>query len=135
MGECRRRFALELLGIFAGVALLLACIGIYGVMACTFSRRINEIGIRIALGAQRTDIFRMAFEEGAVTIALGVGAGLLGALALTRFLESMLFSVKVTDPLTFGTIAALLAAVTLLACLLPAYRATHVDPLIALRHE
>ena len=130
-----RRFALELLGIFAGVALLLASIGIYGIMAYTFSRRINEIGIRIAMGAQRTDIFRMAFEEGAVTIALGVGAGLLGALALTRFLESMLFSVKATDPLTFGTIAALLAAVTLLACLLPAHRATHVDPLIALRHE
>src|SRR5207249_5799641 len=88
--------------------LLLASIGIYGIMAYTFSRRINEIGIRIAMGAQRTDIFRMAFEEGAVTIALGVGAGLLGALALTRFLESMLFSVKATDPLTFGTIAALL---------------------------
>ncbi len=130
-----RRFALELLGIFAGVALLLASIGIYGVMAYTFSRRTNEIGVRIAMGAQRTDIFRMAFEEGAVTIALGLGAGLLGALALTRFLESMLFSVKATDPLTFGAVATLLAAVTLLACLLPAQRATHVDPLIALRHE
>ena len=130
-----RRFALELLGLFAGVALLLASVGVYGVMAYTFSRRTNEIGIRIAMGAQRTDIFRMAFEEGAVTIALGVGAGLLGALALTRFLESMLFSVRATDPLTFGAIAALLAAVTLLACLLPAERATHVDPLVALRHD
>ena len=95
-----RRFAL--LGLFAGVALLLASVGIYGVMAYTFSRRTNEIGIRIAMGAQRTDIFRMALEEGAVTIALGVGAGLLGALALTRFLESMRFSVRATDPLTFG---------------------------------
>ena len=126
-----RRFAL--LGLFAGVALLLASVGIYGVMAYTFSRRTNEIGIRIAMGAQRTDIFRMALEEGAVTIALGVGAGLLGALALTRFLESMLFSVRATDPLTFGAIAALLAAVTPLACLLSAERATHVHPLVALR--
>lgn len=130
-----RRFALELLGIFAGVALLLASIGVYGVMAYTFSRRTNEIGIRMAMGAQRTHILRMALAEGTVTIALGVGTGLLGALALTRFLESMLFSVKATDPLTFGSIAALLAAVTLLACLLPAHRATHVDPLLALRHE
>ena len=104
-------------------------------MAYTFSRRTNEIGIRVAMGAQPTDILRMAFEEGAVTIALGVGAGLLGALALTRFLESMLFSVKATDPLAFGAIAALLAAVTLLSCLLPAERATHVDPLVALRHD
>ena len=126
-----RRFAL--LGLFAGVALLLASVGIYGVMAYTFSRRTNEIGIRIAMGAQRTDIFRMALEEGAVTIALGVGAGLLGALALTRFLESMRFSVRATDPLTFGAIAALLAAVTPLACLLSAERATHVHPLVALR--
>ena len=130
-----RRFALELLGIFAGVALLLASIGVYGVMAYTFSRRTHELGVRMAMGAQRAHILRMAFGEGAVTVVLGVGAGLLGALALTRFLESMLFSVHATDPLTFGAIAALLAAVTLLACLLPARRATHVDPLAALRHE
>ena len=130
-----RRFALELLGIFAGVALFLAAIGIYGVMAYTFSQRTNEIGIRMAMGAQRMDILRMALAEGAVTIALGVGAGLFGSLVLTRFLQSMLFSVKPTDPVTFATIAALLAAVTLLACLVPAHRATRVDPLIALRHE
>ena len=89
----------------------------------------------MAMGARRTHILRMALAEGTATIALGVGTGLLGALALTRFLESMLFSIKATDPLTFGSIAALLAAVTLLACLLPAHRATHVDPLMALRHE
>ncbi|HKW63542.1 MAG TPA: ABC transporter permease [Candidatus Acidoferrum sp.] len=130
-----RRFALELLGLFAGVALLLASIGIYGVMAYTFSQRTNEIGIRIAMGAQRGDILKMALTEGAVTIAFGVGAGLFGALVLTRFLQSMLFSVKATDPITFGTIAALLAAVTLLACFVPAHRATRVDPLVALRHE
>ena len=130
-----RRFALELLGIFAGVALLLASIGIYGVMAYTFSQRTNEIGIRVAMGAQRADILKMALTEGLITIAFGVGAGLFGSLALTRFLQSMLFSVTATDPLTFATIAALLAAVTLLACLVPAHRATRVDPLIALRHE
>jgi predicted permease len=130
-----RRFALELLGIFAGVALFLASIGIYGVMAYTFSQRTNEIGIRIAMGAQRVDILKMALTEGAVTIAFGVGAGLSGSLVLTRFLQSMLFSVKPTDPATFGTIAGLLAAVTLCACLVPAHRATRVDPLIALRHE
>ena len=130
-----RRFALELLGIFAGVALLLAAIGIYGVMAYTFSRRTNEIGIRMAMGAQRSDILKVALTEGTVTIAFGVAAGLVGSLVLTRFLQSMLFSVKPTDAATFATIAALLAAVTLLACLVPAHRATRVDPLIALRHE
>jgi len=130
-----RRFALELLGIFAGVALLLAAIGIYGVMSYTFSRRTNEIGIRIAMGAKRTDILKMALSESAVTIAFGVVAGLVGSLALTRFLQSMLFSVKPTDPLTFISIAALLGGVTLLACLVPAQRATRVEPLVALRHE
>jgi putative ABC transport system permease protein len=130
-----QRFALELLGIFAGVALLLASIGIYGVMAYTFSRRTNEIGIRMAMGAKRMDIFKMAVTEGTVTIALGVAAGLLGSLGMTQFLRSMLFSVKTTDPVTFASIAVLLAGVTLLACLVPARRATRVDPLIALRHE
>jgi len=130
-----RRFALDLIAIFAVVALLLASVGIYGVMAYTFSRRTNEIGVRIAMGAQRTDILKMALIEGVVTIAFGVVGGLLGALALTRFLQSMLFSIKPTDPATFAAIAALLSAVTLLACLVPARRATRVDPLIALRHE
>jgi predicted permease len=130
-----RRFALELLGIFAAAALVLASIGIYGVMAYTFSRRTNEIGIRTAMGAKRTDIFKMALTEGTMTIAFGLVAGLFGSLALTRFLRSMLFSIKPTDPATFVTIAALLAGVTLLACLVPAHRATRVDPLIALRHE
>jgi len=130
-----RRFALEILGIFAVVALLLASVGIYGVMAYTFSRRTNEIGIRIAMGAKRTDIFKLAITEGTMTIAFGVLAGLVGALILTRFLQSMLFAVKPSDPATFAAIAALLAGVTLLACLVPAHRATRVDPLVALRHE
>jgi predicted permease len=130
-----RRFTLELLVIFAAVALLLASVGIYGVMAYTFSRRTNEIGIRIAMGAQRADILRIALMEGTATIALGLSLGLLGALALTRFLRSMLFSVKPTDPVTFAAIAAILAGVTLFACFIPARRATRVDPLVALRHE
>jgi predicted permease len=130
-----RRFSLELLGIFAAVALLLASIGIYGVMAYTFSRRTNEIGIRIAMGAQRRDILKMAFAESSLIIAFGVGAGLVGSFLLTRFLQTMLFDVKPSDPATFAAIALLLAVVTLLACFIPARRATRVDPLVALRHE
>jgi putative ABC transport system permease protein len=130
-----RRFALELLGVFAGVALLLSSLGIYGVMAYTFSQRTNEIGIRMAMGAQRGDILRIAVGEGAMVVAIGVVSGLAGSAMLTRFLQSMLFDVKRTDPITYAAIGALLAVVTLLACLVPAYRATRVDPLIALRHE
>ena len=131
----QRRFALELLAIFAVVALLLASVGIYGVMAYTFSRRTNEIGIRLAMGAQRRDILKMAFAESSFVIVSGVSAGVLGSLILTRFLQSMLFDVKPSDPATFAAIAALLAAVALFACFIPAHRATRVDPLIALRHE
>jgi len=130
-----RRFALELLGVFAGVALLLASIGIYGVMAYTFSQRTNEIGIRIAMGAQRSDILRIAVGEGALVVAIGIVSGLIGSAILTRFLQSMLFDVKPIDPVTFAAIGTLLTVVTLLACLVPAHRATRVDPLIVLRHE
>ena len=130
-----RRFALEILGFFAFIALLLACIGIYGVMAYTFSQRTHEIGIRIALGAQRQHILRLALGEGMLLVAFGLAAGLFGALLLTQFLRSMLFAVKPTDPITFIAIAALLAAVALLACYIPAHRATRVDPLVALREE
>ena len=130
-----RRFALEILAIFAGVALLLAAIGIYGVMSYTFSRRIHEIGIRVARGAQRMDILRMALGEGMRMVVLGLVAGLIGAAALTRFLRSLLFNVTATDPIVFAAIAALLAAVALLACYIPARRATRVDPLVALREE
>ncbi len=130
-----RRFALELLGVFAGVALLLASIGIYGVMAYTFSQRTNEIGIRLAMGAQRSDILRLAVGEGALVVAVGVVTGLVGSAMLTRFLQSMLFDVKSTDPITYAAIGGLLTVVTLLACVVPAHRATQVNPLIALRHE
>ncbi|MGA7623072.1 MAG: ABC transporter permease [Candidatus Acidiferrales bacterium] len=128
-----RRFALQILDFFAGVALLLAAIGIYGVMAYTFSQRRHEIGIRMALGAQPRDILRMALSEGMTLVAVGLGSGLVGALILTRFLRSMLYAVSPNDPLTFVALPALLAAVALLACFVPARRATQVDPLVALR--
>jgi predicted permease len=130
-----RRFALEILAIFAAVALLLAAIGIYGVMSYAFSRRVHELGIRIALGAQRKDILRMALSEGMRLVLFGLVAGVIGAAILTRFLRSLLFNVTSTDPLVFISIATLLAAVALLACYIPARRATRVDPLVALREE
>jgi len=130
-----RRFALELLGIFAVVALLLAAIGIYGVMAYSFSQRTHEIGIRIALGAQGKDIFRLAVGEGMQLVAIGLCIGLVGAVALTRFVRTMLFDVSPADPITFSVISAALAVVAFLACYIPARRATRVDPLVALRDE
>jgi putative ABC transport system permease protein len=130
-----RRFALELLGVFAAVAFLLAAIGIYGVMAYTFSRRIGEIGLRMALGAQRSDILKVALGEGARMVVFGVAAGLIGSAILTRFLQTLLFEIKPTDPITFGVLTALLVSVALLACLIPAQRASRVDPLMALRHD
>ncbi|MGA8706273.1 MAG: FtsX-like permease family protein, partial [Steroidobacteraceae bacterium] len=108
---------------------------IYGVMAYTFSRRIGEIGLRMALGAQRGDILKIVLGEGARMVVFGVAAGLIGSAMLTRFLQTMLFEIKPTDPITFGVLTALLVAVALLACLIPAQRATRVDPLMALRHE
>jgi putative ABC transport system permease protein len=131
----QRRFALEILAVFAGVALLLAAIGIYGVMSYAFSRRVHELGIRIALGAQRVDILRMALSEGMRLVLFGLIAGVVGAMILTRFLRTLLFNVTATDPLVFVSIATLLAAVALLACYVPARRATRVDPLVALRDE
>jgi predicted permease len=130
-----RRFALELLGIFAAVALLLAAVGIYGVMAYSFSQRTHEVGIRIALGAQRTDILRMALSEGMRVVAIGLATGLAGAAIMTRVFSSMLFGVAPSDPVSFAAAAAILAAVALMACYIPAQRATQVDPLTALREE
>jgi ABC-type antimicrobial peptide transport system permease subunit len=125
----------ELLGVFAAVAFLLAAICIYGVMAYTFSRRTGEIGLRMALGAQRIDILIIVLGEGALMVVFGVAAGLIGSAMLTRFLQTMLFEIKPTDPITFGVLTTLLVSVALLACLIPAQRATRVDPLMALRHE
>jgi putative ABC transport system permease protein len=130
-----RRFALEILGIFAIVAFLLACVGIYGVMAYAISQRTGEIGLRMALGARRGDILRVVLNDAALIVIAGVGAGLLGSLLLTRFLQTLLFDIKPTDPLTFGALTILLAGVALLASFIPARRASRIDPLLALRHE
>ena len=130
-----RRFALQILGIFAIVAFLLACVGIYGVVAYAISQRTGEIGLRMALGARRGDILRIVLSEAGLIVIAGVGAGLLGSLFLTRFLQTLLFEIKPTDPLTFGALTILLAGVALLASFIPARKASRIDPLIALRHE
>jgi predicted permease len=130
-----RRFSLELLGVFATAALLLAAIGIYGVMSYTFSQRTHEVGVRVALGAQRLDILRMAVGEGMFVVAIGLLLGLAGTLTVTRVFQSMLFGVNAADPVTLVVVAGILAAVALLACYIPARRATRIDPLTALRVE
>jgi putative ABC transport system permease protein len=130
-----RRFTLLLLGVFATTALLIAAVGIYGVIAYAVSQRTQEIGVRVALGAQRSDILGLILGQGFRTVLVGVIAGLVGGLALTRFLGAMLFNVKPNDPLTFAAVALLLAAVALLASYIPARRAMRVDPIVALRYE
>jgi len=130
-----RRFNLALIGFFAGTALLLASVGIYGVMAYWVERRTREIGVRIALGAVPGDVLRLVLGHGSWTIAAGVGVGLAGALVLTRTMQSLLFGVSSADPATFAGVALLLALVALLASYIPARRATRVDPTVALRYE
>jgi putative ABC transport system permease protein len=129
-----RRLTLVLLGIFSALALILAAIGIYGVMAYTVALRTQEIGIRMALGAQQKDVLRLVLGQGARIAFFGVAIGLAAAAALARLLSSLLFSVSASDPLTFGAVAVLLVAVALLACYIPARRALRVDPIIALRY-
>jgi len=130
-----RQFNLLLLGTFAAVALGLAAAGLYGVMAYVATQRTHEIGIRLTLGAQHADILRMVVGRGLVLTATGVGVGLVGALWLTRFLSTLLFEVSGADPATFTGVGVLLTIVAVLACWLPARRATRVDPLVALRYE
>jgi putative ABC transport system permease protein len=130
-----RRLITRLLGFFSALALSLAAIGLYGVMAFAVTQRRQEIGIRMAIGAQRGDILQMILHGGLKLVAIGVTAGLAGSLALTRVLQGQLFGISSYDPLTFAGIAALLTAVATLACLLPALRATRVDPMVALRAE
>ncbi len=130
-----RRFVMLLLGGFAGLALLLAALGIYGVISFSVAQRTQEIGIRLALGAQAADVLKLVMGQGAKLIFSGVALGLLMAFLLAQVMRSMLFGVSATDPLTFGMIALLLTIVALLACYLPARRATKVDPMIALRCE
>jgi putative ABC transport system permease protein len=130
-----RRFHLLLLGTFAAIALLLAGVGIYGLISFSTSQRTHEIGIRMALGAQTSDIMNMILGEGVVLVLIGIAIGLAGALALTRFLKSFLFGITTTDPITYAAISLLLISVALFACYIPARRAMKVDPMVALRHE
>src|SRR5215813_2749451 len=134
-GVALPRFRSVLLGLFSALALALAVIGLYGVMSYTVTQRTHELGVRLALGAQAADVLKLILKQGLKLALSGIVIGLLTALALTRWIETLLFNVRPTDPLTFTVIALLLLAVALLACWLPARRATKVDPLIALRHE
>ena len=131
----RRRFNLVLLSVFGGVALLLAAIGIYGVISYAVTQRTHEMGIRTALGAKPRDVLTLVVRQAMLLTLGGVGIGLLASLALTRLMKSLLFNVGVTDPLTFAAIALLMTLIALLACLVPARRAMKVDPIIALRYE
>jgi ABC-type antimicrobial peptide transport system permease subunit len=130
-----RRFNLILFSIFAATALLLAIAGIYGVLSYSVARRTREMGVRIALGASVGNVLRLILGQAMTTAIVGVLLGLAGAFILMRFLQSMLFQVSATDPLTFAGVALLLLAVALLAAYLPARRATKVDPNVALRYE
>jgi len=132
--DWRRSYAL-LLGLFAVLAILLAAIGIYGVMAYSVAERTHEIGVRIALGARPRDVQTLVVKQGMLIAMIGMIAGLIGAFALTRLMSALLFNVSPTDPTTFAALALAVVAVALSACLIPARRALRVDPMVALRYE
>jgi len=130
-----RRFTMSLLGGFSALALMLAMMGVYGVVSYAVAQRTPEIGVRIALGAQARDVLRLILTQGLKPVAIGSVAGLTAALALGRVLSSLLYGVTATDPATFAVVVLLLSLAALLACWLPPRRATKVDPMIALRRE
>jgi putative ABC transport system permease protein len=131
----RARFNALLLGLFAGLAMLLSAVGTFGVMNYSVTLRTREIGLRMALGAQPSQVLMLIIKQGLLLTLIGIGVGLAGALVLTRLLQGLLFGVDATDPATFTAIVLLLAVVSLIACYIPARRATRVDPMIALRYE
>jgi ABC-type antimicrobial peptide transport system permease subunit len=131
----KRKFTMTLLTIFAVIAIALASIGLYGVMSYSVSQRTREMGIRMALGAQRRDVLQLVIRRGMLLTMVGVGLGLAGSFGLTRLISSLLFGVSATDIGTFGAVSSLLFVIALLACWLPARRASLVDPIVALRTE
>ena len=131
----RRRLSTVVLAVFAAVAILVAAVGLYGVVSHSVTERTREIGVRMALGAERRQVTRLFVAQGLITTAAGAVIGLAGAAVLSRSLQTLLFEVKPTDPVTFGAVTLLLLAVALLACYLPARRAARIDPLVALRTD
>ncbi len=131
----RPRFYAVLLSTFGAIAAFIAVIGLYGVLSYVVGQRTKELGIRMALGAQRAAVLKLVLKQGAVIVAIGVVSGVVGAAALTRYLEAMLYQLPALDVATFAVVAAAFAIVAMLAAYLPARRATGIDPLTALRHE